>query len=370
MRDVLVLGAGLHRYGMHPEKDLISMGLEACLRAFEDSVVAWPDIEVGYCASGWQTAFTGHSIASALGTFGATMTNVENASASGSSAFREAYMAIASGLADVAIAVGVDKLPEYRRAEGPDGSQRVKAPEPTGPMQGFAARARQHMAEHGTTIDQLAMVSVKSHLNASHNPCAHFQTPVTVEEVHRARMVADPLTVLHCCPWDEGAAAVVLASASAAARFTDRPSPRVLASACTGLTGGDPLVELTHLTAGKAYDMAGCGPEDLDLIEVHDAATIEEILYYEALGLCPMGEGGRLIEAGETGLAGKSPVNTSGGLISMGHPIGPTGLGQIAELLWQMRGQAGRRQVPGEPRLGLAHMVGAGGVCFVHILGL
>ncbi len=370
MREVVVLGAGLHRYGIYPDKTFVAMAVEACERAFTDSGVQWTDIEVGYCASGNQTAFSGHIIARTLGTFGATMTNVENASASGCSAFREAYMAIASGLHDVAIAIGVDKLREYRQIKSSQGEEVVKAPVATGPMLGFAFRAREHMAQYGTTVDQLAKVSVKSHRNASHNPYAHFQEAVTLEEVHSARMVADPLTVLHCCPWDEGAAAVVLCSADAAKRFTDKPCPRVLASACTGLTGGDPLVDLTRLTAYKAYDMAGCGPEDLNLIEVHDAATIEEILYYEALGLCPPGEGGRFIDSGASEITGKSPVNTSGGLISMGHPIGPTGIGQIAEILWQMRGEAGGRQVPDNPRIGLAHMVGAGGVCFIHILGL
>jgi len=373
MREVVVLGAGLHRYGLYPDKTFVSMAVEACQRAFEDAGIQWPDVEVGYCASGRQTAFSGHAIAGVLGTFGATMTNVENASASGSSAFREAYTAVASGLNDVAVAIGVDKLREYRRVatgEGQGGQETVKAPESTGAMMGFAFRAREHMARYGTTIDQLARVSVKSHYNASFNPYAHFQERVTLEEVHKARMVVEPLTVLHCCPWDDGAAAVVVCAAEVAGRFTDKPCPRILASACTGLTGGDPLVDLTQVTAYKAYDMAGCGPEDLNLIEVHDAATIEEVLYYEALGLCPPGEGGRLIDSGATEIGGRSPVNTSGGLISMGHPIGPTGLGQIAEILWQMRGQAGGRQVPGNPRLGLAHMVGAGGVCFIHILGM
>jgi acetyl-CoA acetyltransferase len=260
MRDVVVLGAGLHRYGLFPDETTIGMGVEACGRAFEDAGIAWSDVEVGYCASGRQTAFTGHAIAGSLGTFGATMTNVENASASGCSAFREAYMAIASGLHEVAIAIGVDKLREYRRTDSTDGKARVKAPESIGMMQGFAQRAREHMAQYGTTVDQLARISVKSHRNGSLNPYAHFQEPVTLEEVRAARMVAEPLTVLHCCPWDDGAAAVVLASAEVAARFTQKPCPRVLASACTGMTGGDPLVELTQLTAYKAYDAAGCGP--------------------------------------------------------------------------------------------------------------
>jgi len=346
------------------------MATEACQRAFEDAGIEWSDVEVGYCASANQTAFTGHAIARHLGALGATMTNVENASASGSAAFREAYLAVASGLHDVAIAIGVDKLREYRRVPSPGGSNAAKAPTATGAMQGFAFRAREHMTRYGTTIDQLARVSVKSHHNASLNPYAHYQNRVTLQDVHAARMVADPLTVLHCCPWDEGAAAVVLCASDAAGRFTDKPCPRVLASACTGLTEGDPLVDLTQMTAYKAYDMAGCGPEDLSLIEVHDAATVEEILYCEALGLCPTGTGGQLVDSGATEIGGRNPVNTSGGLISMGHPIGPTGLGQVAEVLWQMRGQAGGRQVPGDPKLGLVHMVGAGGVCFVHILGL
>ena len=371
MREVVVLGAGLHRYGIYPDIPFVFMGVEACKRAFEDAGIQWQDVEVGYCGSVNLKFAPGHIIAGALGTYGATMTNVENASASGSSAFREAYLAIASGMHDVTIAIGVDKLREYRTASPQDAKPgAAKAPFNTGPAQAFAFRAHEHMQQYGTTVDQLAMVSVKSHRNASFNPYAHYQEPVTLEEVHRARMVVEPLTVLHCCPWDEGAAAVVLCAAEVASRFTQKPCPRVLASACTGLTGGDPLVDLTQVTAYKAYDRAGCGPEDLDLVECHDAFTIEEILYYEALGLCPTGEGGRLIESGETEIAGRIPVNTSGGLISMGHPIGPTGLGQIAEILWQMRGQAGGRQVPHNPRIGLAHLVGAGGVCFIHILGL
>ncbi len=372
MRDVVVLGAGMHRYGLYPEKSFVDMGVEACRLAFEDAGIDWSDVEVGYCASGRQTAFSGHAIARVLGTYGTTMTNVENASASGCAAFREAYLAIAAGLHDVTIAIGVDKLGEYRRPESTSGAKpgTVKAPVATGMMENFAVLARDHMAKHGTTIDQLARISVKSHRNASHNPNAHFQTPVTIEEVHQARMVADPLTVLHCCPWDEGAAAIVLAAAEVAPRFTSRPCPRVLASACTGLAGGDPLVDLTRITVNKAYEMAGCGPEDLKLIEVHDAATIEEVLYYEALGLCPIGEVGRLVDEGFAEIGGAHPVNSSGGLISVGHPIGPTGIGQITEILWQMRGQAGGRQVSGGPRVGLAHMVGAGGVCFIHILGL
>ncbi len=370
-RDVVVLGAGLHRYGVYPDKLYIDMGVEACKNALADASILWEDIEVGYCASSNLPPAAGHNIARTIGMSGITMTNVENASASGSAAFREAYLAIASGAHDTAIAMGVDKLRAYRQ-EIPQGEKKseVKAPANTGMMRGFAQRALAHIATYGTTIDQMAKVSVKSHFNGSLNPYAHFQQRVTLEEVHKARMVVEPLTVLHCCPWDEGAAAVILCAADVAPRYTSKSCPRVLASACTGLTDGDPLVELTQITAYKAYGLAGFGPDDLGMVEVHDAATIEEILYCEALGLCKPGEGGQFVESGTTEITGAIPVNSSGGLISMGHPIGPTGLGQMAEILWQMRGQAGRRQISRKPKTGLAHMVGAGGVCFVHILGI
>lgn len=373
MREVAVLGAGLHKYGFFPEKHYIAMAMEACGRAFEDSAATWNDIDSLYCGSVNLLPGCGHVVAMSLGTSGAAVTNVENASASGSSAFREAYLAISSGLHDVVLALGVDKL-RPAKSSPTEGKPEQASATPKSqwqalPAQLFAEIARDHMAKYGTTIDQMAKVSVKSHRNASFNPYAHFQHPVTLEEVHQARMVAEPLTVLHCCPWDEGAAAVVLCAAELAPRFTEKPCPRVMASVCKGLLGGDPLMDLTHITALKAYEQAGIGPQDLDLVELHDAFTIEEIMYAEALGLCQWGEGGRLVESGETEIDGRIPINTDGGLISMGHPLGPTGLGQMAELLWQLRGEAGGRQVK-EPRLGLAHMMGAGGVCFIHILGL
>lgn len=370
-RDVAVLGAGLYRYGIYPQVLFTSMGVEAVNNSLKDAGIEWNDIEVGYCSSTNLGNAAGHFLARHLGSNGITMTNVENASASGNAAFREAYLAIASGAHDIALAVGVDKLTAYRNnIPRQDKEETVKAPINTLMMRGFAERAHQHMQEYGTTAEQMAMVSVKSHFNGSLNPYAHYQKAVTLEEVSRARMVVDPLTVLHCCPWDEGAAAVILCSKEMVAKYTSKSCPVILVSVCTGNLEIDPLVELTQITSAKAYDMAGVGPEDLDMVELHDAATIEEILYYEALGLCEMGEGGKLVESGATEIGGRIPVNTSGGLISMGHPIGPTGIGQIAELLWQMRGVAGKRQIPGNPRIGLTHMVGAGGVCFIHILGI
>ena len=371
LREVAVIGAGLFRYGVYPEIPFTDMGTQAVNNALKDAGVDWPDIELGYCAYTNLGIASGHTLARAIGANGITMTNLENASASGSAAFCEAYLAIASGLYDLTIAIGIDKLKTYRQPKSEKGKQfNPKSNSNTRAMQDFASIAREYMSDSGTTIDQLAMISVKNHFNGSLNPYAHFQKPVTLEEVKNAKMVAEPLTVLHCCPWDEGAAAVVLCAAESAHKYTTLPCPRILASASSGNIGGTPLVDLTRLTALRAYEKAGLGPEDLNLIELHDAAAIEEIMYYEALGLCQPGEGGKLIESGATAINGRIPVNTSGGLISMGHPIGPTGLGQIAEILWQIRGQAKQRQIAKIPKIGLAHMLGIGGVCFIHVLGL
>ncbi|MBI5063326.1 MAG: thiolase family protein, partial [Desulfatitalea sp.] len=214
-----------------------------------------------------------------------------------------------------------------------------------------------------------AKVSVKSHFNASHNPYAQFQKAVTLEEVHAARMVSDPLTVLHCCPIGDGAAAAILCAKEVAGKYTDKICPTVIGSILRSvLPDGDPTFALTQHTAKRLYEKTGTGPEDLDLIELHDAFTIEEILYLEALGLCEPGQGGRLIDEGVTSLTGQHPINSSGGLLSMGHPIGPTGVGQIAEILWQMRRECGKRQIEKEVNLAMAHMVGAGGVCAIHLL--
>lgn len=379
MREVVVLGAGLHRYGVFPEKDIVALGTEAITMALKDAGVSWEDIEGAYCGTVQQTLSTGHRICNRMGLTGLAITNIENASASGSSAFREAYLAVACGVHDIALAFGADKLnaSPFRKSEG-KGKGEEKSADGDGengastrrlPVLAFAELTRHFMKEKGITLDQLAQVSVKSHYNASLNPYAHFQQPVTLKEVHQARMVAEPLTVLHCCPWDEGAAAVVLCAKEKARRYTEKPCPTVAASVLKSTPpDGDFLIHLTQWTAHLAYEQAGIGPKDLDLIELHDAFTIEEIIYAEALGLCPEGEGGRMVKEGVTSLTGTHPINSSGGLISMGHPIGPTGVGQIAEILWQMRRECGKRQIPKPVRWALAHMVGAGGVCVIHIL--
>lgn len=363
MRDVVVIGAGMHRYGVFPDKSIVDLGTEAVRNALSDANMSWEDIETAYCGTGGRSGFApGHMICRAMGLTGLGITNVENASASGSAAFREATLAVGSGAHDIAIAMGVDQKPP-------------RPPKPSSgatssfmPVHGFAQMAKRHMAEYGTTRDQLARVAVKSHFNASLNPYAHYQETVTLEEVHAARMVADPFTVLHCCPFDAGGAAVIVCTKEAARRFTSKKCPEVTASVLKStLPSGDASADLTEVTAGLAFEAAGIGPEDLNLVELHDAFTIEEIIYLESLGLCEKGEGGRLVDEGVTALDGKHPINSSGGLISVGHPVGPTGLGQVAEVLWQMRGECGKRQIPTPVNVAMAHMVGAGGVCIIHL---
>ncbi|MCP4692680.1 MAG: thiolase family protein [Desulfobacterales bacterium] len=360
MKEVVVLGAGMHRYGNHPDKSVAALGAEAVGNALKDANLDWEEVEVAYCGTAQPGFATGHAVCREMGLTGLGVTNVENASASGSAAFREAVLAVGSGVHEVAIAIGVDKMPP-RPPKTASSAPRLS------PVHWFAELAREHMETYGTTLDQLAQVSVKSHYNASLNPYAHYRKAITLKEVHQARMVADPLTVLHCCPWDDGGAAVIVCSREVADRATDKVCPRITASILKSTLSDDPAADLTAVTAKTAYRTAGIEPRDLDLVELHDAFTIEEIMFAEALGLCEKGKGGRLVEEGVTALDGRHPINSSGGLISVGHPIGPTGVGQVAEILWQMRGECGPRQITKPVKTAMAHMVGATGVCIVHL---
>jgi acetyl-CoA acetyltransferase len=259
-----------------------------------------------------------------------------------------------------------DPKPEAPKAPKPEAESKPRPP--TAPMLAFARDAKAHMEKYGTTIDQLAQVSVKQHYNAARNPYAQYQEEVTLEQVHAARVVAEPLTVLHCCPFGDGAAAAVVASEAVVKRLGIANPIWVASSVSQSTSGTDTLSDLTAKTARAAYERAGIGPQDLGMVELHDAATSEEILYAEALGLCQVGQGGTLVAEGATALTGRIPINSSGGLLAMGHPFGPTGLGQIAEIYWQLRGEAGARQIPNPKPAGLAHMIGLGGTCIVQIL--
>ena len=308
---------------------------------------------------------------------GKPIINVENACSSSSSAFHQAHMAVASGAYDVALVFGVDKLSQFGGGTIPlvdedwEISQGMLMPAL------YAMRACRYMHETGLTTEQLAGVSVKARAMGAHNPDAQFQKEISLEEVMNARPIADPFTLLHCCPTGDGAAAAVICAGDVAHKFEAAPIKILASDLCTGtyLTGYRDMTvpEITVRGASEAYEEAGVGPEDIDVAEIHDAFTIAELLYYEAFGFCGRGEAIRLLEDGVTSIGGAKPVNPSGGLLSKGHPVGATGIAQITEITRQLRGSCGARQVEGA-RTGLAHATGGGamgmdhGACSIHIL--
>lgn len=237
------------------------------------------------------------------------------------------------------------------------------------------------MHDHGTTLEQLAKVSVKNHKHGALNPDSQYQKEVTIEEVRNSMMVGDPLTILDCCPIGDGGAAAILCSSNLARKFSTKPV-KVLSSAFMtarylGSGASVTISDVTRMAADKAYKEAGVTPDDVDVLEVHDCFSITEIMIYDGLYLCERGKGGDLIDRGVTELGGKWPTNPSGGLLSKGHPIGATGVAQIAEIVWQLRGEAGKRQITNRNRIGLAHNYGglsaslmgdcqAGGVDFAN----
>jgi acetyl-CoA acetyltransferase len=375
MRNAAVIGVGLHQYGKWRDKKPKELAKTAIEGALQSAGVEWKDLQSAWCGHTGLGMTAGARLFGALGQTGLSITNVENASATGSYAFRGAYLEVASGEFEIALALGIDMQP--RREPGPADApkpepkaekQASKPKPPTGPMLKFAQDAKAHMEKYGTTIDQIAQVSVKQHYNGARNPYAQYQEEVTLAQVHAAREVAAPLTVLHCCPYGDGAAAAIVASEDMVKRLGIKNPVYVAASVSRSTVTGEELTDLTAATARLAYERSGIGPSELGMVELHDAATIEEIQYAESLGLCKEGEGGKLVEAGATAITGRIPINSSGGLLAMGHPFGPTGLGQIAEIYWQLRGEAGRRQIPARPTNGLAHMVGLGGTCIIHVL--
>lgn len=375
MRRVAIIGVGMHAYGKFPDKKPKDLASTAINAALSSAGLAWKDMQSAWCGHTSLGMTAGARLFAPLGQTGLSITNVENASATGSYAFRGAYLEVASGEFDVALALGIDMMP--RRDPAPakptDAAPKSEAPRehkprpPSGPMLKFAQDAQAHMDKYGTTIDQLAQVSVKQHYNGARNPYAQYKEEVTLAQVHAAREVAPPLTVLHCCPFGDGAAAAVLVSEDMVKKLGVKNPVWVAASVSRSTVAGEELTDLTAATARLAYERSGIAPSELGMVELHDAATIEEIQYVESLGLCEEGKGGPMVERGETALTGRIPVNSSGGLLAMGHPFGPTGLGQIAEIYWQLRGEAGARQIPKQPSNGLAHMIGLGGTCIVQV---
>lgn len=370
-RPVYVAGVGWHPFQKPSDTPYVQLGLTAVRQALRDGGIRWPDVDTAYTGTAMLGMASSRPLYKHLGVTGIPMLQVENASASGSTAFRLACQDVAAGTSDVALVLGVDKVPPTFGATSDTGVP-VLAAAHVPPPAHFALLAAEYLDRSGATPAQLAAVAVKNYGNASLNPHAQRPKAYTVDEVLAGPPIAGPLTRLQCCPVGEGAAAVIVVSDDAIdALGLDRSrAVRVLASVLRSeeLYGTKSFdAELTRATVADAYVQAGIGPDDLDLVELHDAFSIEELQYVEAMGLAEEGKAAVALDAGEFSLTGRVAVSTSGGLLGSGHPIGPTGVGQIGELTVQIRGDAGARQRPGA-RTGLAHMVGLGAVCAVHVL--
>ena len=377
MREVSVIGAGMIRFGRFPEATLADLACPAVKDALADANIERREIAAAYCGTALGGMLAGQRVLKALGMTGIPIFNVENACSSSASAFHEARLAIASGLYDTALVIGVEKLTKFGKGTIPLEEEDWEVSRGMTMPALYAMRAKRYMHEFGLTKEQLANVAVKAKAHAELNPYAQYQKTVTQEEVLNSRLVAEPLTLYQCCPTGDGAAALVLCASELAARFTSQPV-RVIASVVTSgkYTSGYrdmTTPEITVRAAKEAYEAASLGPADIDVAEIHDAFTIAELMYYEAFNFCERGEANRLIEEAETSIGGSIPVNPSGGLLSRGHPIGATGAAQIVEITWQLRGMCDGRQVEGA-RVGLTHATGGGisgldhGACSIHIL--
>ena len=370
-RPTYVVGIGLHRYQRQSDTTYVTLGLTAVRAALDDAAVAWPDVEVAYTGTAQLGMGSSRVMLSRLGATGIPMTQVENASASGSSAVALACLDIASGRTDVALALGVDKPRPLAPAPGQAGIDNLEAGTVV-PFTHFALLASEYMSAHSLADIDIARIAWKNHRNGAANPFAQRQKERSIEEI-LDDPISGSLTRLQCCPVGEGAAAVIVASDEGIDRLgIDRSRAVRVRSSVTRSEGlYAPTVgidaALTAETGALAFDEAGIDVGDVDVLEVHDAFSIEELLYTEALGLCRPGEAASLVATGVFDIGGRCAVSPSGGLLSMGHPIGPTGTGQIAEVARQLRHEAGVRQQPGA-RLGVAHMVGVGAVCVMHVL--
>jgi acetyl-CoA acyltransferase len=385
MRNVYVLGTGMIKFGRYPEKTIPELGGEAVLIALSDAGIGMDKVEFLSCGNyGQANASMAQRILQTVGQTGIPAVNVANACATGSTAFREAYLTVAAGLYDIALAVGVEQMGKQGLlGGGGGGSDPAYSPEGkigSGLMPAvFGQAGMEHMRKYGTTLTHMAKIAVKSHKHATNNPFAQYRTEVGLEEVVNARMVAYPNTLFMCCPTGDGAAAAVLVSEDKLKQLAGgRKRARIAASVLTTdpYTPRDAALPdvstLTRTAAKQAYEIAGIGPEDLSLTELHDCFASAELVHYENLFLCKEGEAGKFIDEGggqHPSLGGKVPVNVSGGLLSKGHPIGATGVANICEVVWHLTqdDRAKARQVP-NAKVGLAHVIGLASACTVNIL--
>jgi acetyl-CoA C-acetyltransferase len=381
MRDVAIIGVGMTKWGELWGKSLRTIFTETALLAIEDAGVDKIDSMVVGCMS--SGLFVGQEhlaslLADELGRTPVPAARVESACSSGGLALRQGFIEVASGMSDIVLVGGVEKMTDVTGCEatyalGTAADQEYEGYHGLTFPGLYAMMAVAHMHRYGTTREQLAMVAVKNHDNGSRNPLAQFPFKITVDGVLNSVLVADPLRILDCSPITDGAAAVILCPADMA-RKTKKPVVRIAGSGqatdTIALSSRKDItwLESTHVAAAKALAMAGRKVDDVDLFEVHDCFTIAEIMVTEALGLVERGRGGKAVEEGLTARDGRFPVNPSGGLKAKGHPVGATGVAQAVEVVKQLRGEAGDRQVKGARRGLTQNMGGTGGSSVVHIL--
>ncbi len=389
-RKVYVVGVGMTKFEKPGSRawDYPDMAKEAGTKALEDAGIPYGEVQQAAVGYVYGESTCGQRSVYQLGLTGIPVYNVNNNCATGSTALLLGKQLVEGGIADCVLALGFEKMEK--------GSLGVKFTDRINPMdrhvdmmvklrgfetspvapQIFGNAGREHMERYGTKPEQFAKIGLKNHHHSVNNPYSQFQDEYTLEEILAAPMVHAPLTKLQCCPTSDGAAAAVLASEEFVRRHslegkaveiigqamvTDTPDTFERKSSIT-LIGS----EMTRLAAQRVYEQTGLGPEDVDVIELHDCFSTNELITYEALGLCPEGQGGKLIDEGAVTYGGQWLVNPSGGLISKGHPLGATGLAQCSELCWQLRGEAGGRQLPGA-KIALQHNIGLGGAVVVSM---
>ncbi len=372
--DVYIIGTDMTKFGKYPEVSLSNLAAEAALGALDDAGVTIKDCEALYFGS--LQGGVGQGLLKQIGQTGVPVINVSNACATGATAIREGWTAIKAGLYDVVLCVGAEKMSGAGLLGGGGGGSGIPAEGllGSGTMPAiFGEIGMEHSRKYGTTFEQFAKVSVKNHHHSTMNPKSRYQIETPLPEVMNSEMIAYPNTKLMCSVNVDGSAAAVLCSERKARELGMSRAVRIAASILTtdpwsvhDLALAD-VNTCTRAAAAQAYEWAGLGPDDLDLVELHDCFATAELVHYENLGLCKDGEAGRLIDEKETYLGGRIPVNVSGGLLSKGHPIGATGVANVYEVTTHLRGEAGARQVE-NAKVGLAQVIGLGSTCGIHIL--
>ncbi|CDY77537.1 3-ketoacyl-CoA thiolase [Caballeronia glathei] len=383
MKDIYISGVAMTRFGKHDQASMQDLAQEAVLGAVADASETLDNVEAFYCGNVFGGMILGQVLLRDLALAGVPVYNIENACASGASAVHLAMHALRAGVYETVVVFGVEQLTKLGGGTIPlqlnDYKTGLYAEQGMVLPAVYAMRGTRYLHEHGVTSEVLAKVAVKNRYNGSLNPYAQTRKETTVDEVLGSRMIADPLTLLQCCPSAvDGSAALVLTTRKPQGRHAPvRIIGSVVQSGIREQHDDDILdAEITARAARLAYRQAGIGPSEVDVVELHDAFTIAELIYYEALGLCAPGEGAALLESGETSLSGRIPVSPSGGLLAKGHPLGATGVAQMTEIVWQLQRRAGDRQITKHARIGLAQCTGGGiagvdhAASSVHILSL